>query len=102
MGAVVVYDVTNEKSFESLSWHIENLKEHAEKNIVIMIIGNKIDLLEEGATRVDQDRALAFARENHCLYEETSAKTNQNVKEAFEKLVDGIKDVLIFLFFLFF
>ena len=94
MGALVVYDISDEKSFENLNWHIENLRQHAETELVITIIGNKIDLLENNSTRVDKDKAITFAKEKQCFYEETSALTNQNVNETFEKLVAGINDVL--------
>lgn len=93
IGALVVYDIADEKSFENLSWHIENLKQHAEPEIVITILGNKTDLLENNSIRVDKDKAIAFAKERQCFYEETSALTNQNVNESFEKLVARINDL---------
>lgn len=43
----MVYDVTKEKSFESITKWIVDLKYQADPDIVIMIVGNKIDLVEK-------------------------------------------------------
>ena len=46
IGALIVYDITKEQSFMSVRKWIEEVKEHAEPDIVIMLVGNKLDLCE--------------------------------------------------------
>jgi GTPase SAR1 family protein len=46
-GALVVYDVTKDKTFDSLNKWIEDLKEQANEDIVIFLVGNKLDLVEK-------------------------------------------------------
>ena len=46
IGALIVYDITKEQSFMSIKKWIEEVREHAEPEIVIMLVGNKLDLAE--------------------------------------------------------
>ncbi len=68
---------------------MEEVKEHAEPDIVIMLVGNKLDLCEERQAdrKVSTERAMDFARENGLLFMETSAFTDINVRDVFELLV---------------
>jgi GTPase SAR1 family protein len=51
MGALLVYDITNENSFKSMKkWMIE-VKNHAEEGILITIVGNKLDVVNEFPTK---------------------------------------------------
>ena len=43
-GALVVYDITKYESFENVKKWIEGIKEHAWQNVVIVMVGNKLDL----------------------------------------------------------
>lgn len=56
-----------------------------------MAIGNKYDLVKEnpGDRQITTQEAEDFARKCEILYNETSAKTGHNVKEAFESLIEG-------------
>jgi small GTP-binding protein len=89
----LVYDVTKEKSFESVTKWMEELKYHAEPDIVIMLVGNKIDLVDKNPTlrKVSRDEARKLAQEHQMLFEETSAVTAQNVTDVFERLLQGKK-----------
>ena len=49
-GALVVYDITNEKSFKSVSKWIKQLKEFAEPDLSIMLVGTKLDLVAQNAS----------------------------------------------------
>ena len=68
---------------------MEEVKEHADPEIVIMLVGNKLDLCEQkpAERRVSTERAMEFARENNLLFMETSAFTDINVRDVFELLV---------------
>ena len=92
IGALLVYDVTNEKSFIACKRWMEELRDHAEPDIVIMLVGNKIDLLEKNTEnrKVSVDTAMKFAKTNNLMFQETSTFTGLNVKEAFEGLLQSI------------
>ncbi len=55
MGIVLVYDVTDRKSFENLNYWINRIKEKGETEAQIIMIGNKIDMINE--ILVDQEQA---------------------------------------------
>jgi len=79
-GALIVYDITRRETFENLqSWLDECLK-YSNPNIVIMVIGNKNDL---ETRQVTTEEGEAFAEKNGIYFLETSAKTSENVEEAF-------------------
>ena len=80
-GALLVYDITNRESFNHLALWVEDVRQHSIANLVIMLIGNKSDL--ELARAVQREEGEAFAREHDLIFMETSAKTAQNVEEAF-------------------
>jgi len=93
LGALVVYDITKEKTFESVTRWVEELKYHAEPDIVIVLVGNKVDLVEKNPSlrKVSKENASRLAEENNMTFVETSAITSENVNDVFEKL---LKDVL--------
>jgi GTPase SAR1 family protein len=70
---------------------MEELKYHAEPDIVIMLVGNKIDLVEKNPSlrKVSKEEAKKLAQDHQMLFEETSAVTAQNVTDVFEKLLQG-------------
>ncbi|PRQ18284.1 putative small GTPase superfamily, P-loop containing nucleoside triphosphate hydrolase [Rosa chinensis] len=81
-GALLVFDVTRRETFRNLTKWLEDTSQHANRNITIMLIGNKCDL-----ARVVREEGEQFAKENGLLYLETSifSKTAHNVGEAFIK-----------------
>lgn len=81
-GAMVTYDMTDKESFNRVDKWISELKNHAPKNIVIMVVGNKSDLLNE---KVDLGNDLENLKKKY-LYCEVSAKKGTNVSLAFENL----------------
>lgn len=95
VGALLVYDVTNEKSFQAVRRWMEELRDHAEPDIVIMLVGNKIDLCDRNAEvrKITREAGEKFAKEHGLMFEETSAITVVKVKEAFEELLQKIYNV---------
>jgi GTPase SAR1 family protein len=87
-----VYDITKEKSYESVSRWMDELKHQAEPDIVIMLVGNKLDIVQKNQQqrKVTRDEAETFARENSLLFEETSATEALNVTDVFETLLQGM------------
>jgi small GTP-binding protein len=92
VGAMLVYDVTSEKTFANAKRWMEELRDHAEPDIVIMLVGNKIDLCDRNpaARKVPIEQASEFAKANRLLFEETSSITAARVKESFETLLQAI------------
>jgi Rab family protein len=92
LGALVVYDVTKEKTFDNVVRWVEELKYHAEPDIVIVLVGNKVDLVERNPSlrKVSKETARKLADEYQMLFEETSAITSENVNDVFEKLLQEI------------
>ena len=89
MGAILVYDVTNESTFANVKIWLENLRQNGEADLIIMLVGNKTDLLEYGELerQVSTEEAQHFASLNYLMFTETSAVSSQNVREAFENLL---------------
>jgi len=90
-GVIFVYDVTKRESFANLETWFNELETYAtSKDIVKMVIGNKID--EEAKRMVDKKEGEAIARKYSTLFIEASAKTRSGVEYAFEELVQKIID----------
>ena len=85
-GAYIVYDISNESSFTHLNYWYNCLKDAADKDIIIFLIGNKSDLIYEEGRAVKKKDAIDFVNKNKLQgYAECSAKNNENIKETFEK-----------------
>lgn len=95
IGALIVYDITKEQTFMSIKKWIDEVKEHAEPEIVIMLVGNKLDLCEAQPQerKVAREFAADFATKNGLLFMETSAIQDVNVRDCFEYLVQEIYTV---------
>ncbi|OLY80358.1 Ras-related protein Rab-8A [Smittium mucronatum] len=93
MGILLVYDVTDERSFNNIHNWIRNVEQHANEGVDKILIGNKCDIDERKVITTDQGKALA--NEYGLSFLETSAKSNINVEEAFYKLARHIKKRLI-------
>jgi Ras-related protein Rab-8A len=93
MGILLVYDVTDEKSFNNIRNWIRNIEQHATESVNKILIGNKCDMVEKKV--VDSARGKALADEYAIKFLETSAKNSINVEEAFITLAKDIKKRLI-------
>eukprot|EP00826_Nyctotherus_ovalis_P044324 TRINITY_DN4780_c0_g1_i6.p1 TRINITY_DN4780_c0_g1~~TRINITY_DN4780_c0_g1_i6.p1 ORF type:complete len:224 (-),score=77.21 TRINITY_DN4780_c0_g1_i6:122-793(-) len=87
-GAIIVYDITKHKTFEHVVSWLKDIHEAADLNPVIMMVGNKCDLLN--LREVQQDEAIQFAKQNSIAFIETSALDMTHVEIAFENIIDGI------------
>lgn len=89
-GIILVFDCTQRKTFEQIKfWQDEVNKYSTNVDAVRMLVSNKVDLGEHAVTR---DEAEEFALNNQMMFIETSAKTRQGIKQAFEELVQKILD----------
>ncbi|KAF7826219.1 ras-related protein RABA3 [Senna tora] len=73
LGAMLVYDITKRQSFDHVARWVEELRAHADNSIVIMLIGNKADLVDLRA--VSTEDAVEFAEDQGLFFSETSAKS---------------------------
>lgn len=88
VGAMLVYDITKRQSFDHVARWLEELRGHADKNIVIMLVGNKSDL---GSLRaVPTEDAKEFAQRENLYFMETSALEATNVESAFVTVLTEI------------
>jgi Ras-related protein Rab-2A len=92
-GALLVYDITRRDTFQHLSRWLEEAKQHAHENMVILLIGNKNDL--EHRRAVTTAEGQAFADQHGLFFLETSAKTAYNVEAAFLKTADEIHSKIL-------
>lgn len=92
VGALVVYDISNSDSYESVSRWLKEMKEHADANIVIALVGNKSDL--EHLRAVPTEEARNFAAEHNLLFTEASALNADNVEFTFHQLIKSIYDMV--------
>ncbi len=86
--ALVVYDITDHESFNCAKTWIEELQRQGSADIVIAIAGNKVDL--DSKREVYSSDAQAYAKENGCIFFETSAKTGENINKIFEAVAERL------------
>lgn len=79
--AIIVYDVTSESSFEATKDWIEECKKYTNDNIHLVLVGNKIDLVDK--RRVTMEEGKNFAEENGMTFFEASALTGENIEKIF-------------------
>ncbi|KAI8067906.1 ras family-domain-containing protein [Gongronella butleri] len=93
MGILLVYDVTDERSFGNVRNWFSNIEQHANEGVNKILIGNKCDMEDKRVVKKEQGEELA--RELGIQFMETSAKANIGVEEAFFDLARDIKKRLI-------
>ncbi|CAM9175419.1 unnamed protein product [Ascophyllum nodosum] len=87
-GFVVVYDVSNRQSFESLARWMKDIMEHGKRGSDVIICGNKCDLQ---GREVAVEEGEQLAANMGVPYVETSAKDNINVDDTFDSLALRVK-----------
>lgn len=88
VGALLVYDIAKHVTYENVERWLKELRDHADQNIVIMLVGNKSDLRHLRA--VPTDEAKIYAEKNQLSYIETSALDSTNVEAAFTNILTEI------------
>jgi len=88
VGALLVYDIAKHATYVNVTRWLKELRDHADSNIVIMLVGNKSDLKHLRA--VPTDEAKAFSTENGLSFIETSALDASNVEGAFQTILTDI------------
>ncbi|KAL4384398.1 hypothetical protein GQ457_15G016330 [Hibiscus cannabinus] len=88
LGALLVYDVSKPTTFENVSRWLKELRDHADSNIVIMMIGNKTDLKHLRAVATEDGQS--YAEKEGLSFIETSALEATNVEKAFQTILSEI------------
>ena len=97
-GALLVFDITRRKTFEAVTDWLQDLKQMAEEGVIIILVGNKLDLADH-TTNLDGGNKRAVTREEAegwckregvVKYVETSAKSGENVERAFLEVAERI------------
>jgi Ras-related protein Rab-2A len=86
--ALLVYDITRRETFNHLDTWLKDARQHASSDMIIMLIGNKSDLA--GNRVVSTEEGEKFAKENGLMFMEVSAKSRENIEEAFVKTAESI------------
>ena len=90
-GILLMYDITNIKSFDNLTNWLRDIRRYAPDNAVIFLIGTKIDQIE--SRKISFEKAEKFAKENNIEYYEVSSKTEEkNIDDIFYILTLRIQD----------
>merc|ERR1712216_550612 len=92
VGALLVYDMTKHESYEDAAKWLKELRDHADANIVIMLVGNKSDL--EHLRVVQTSDAAKYAEHEGLSFIETSALESTNVESAFQNILTEIYDIV--------
>ena len=91
-GIILMYDVTNEGSFNEMKEWINNIKENTDiEKIGIIMVGNKIDLKD--SIKINKQSKTNFENKYSIKIYEASAKDNINVNETFIYLVDKMQQL---------
>ena len=88
-GIIVVYDVTDRESFKNVENWMKEISRYASENVSKLLVGNKSDI--EGKKVVTYDEGKDLADRLGVKFLETSAKTAQNVEQAFLTMASEIK-----------
>lgn len=88
VGALLVYDICKKSSFENVDRWLNELRDHADSQIVVMLVGNKTDLKHLRAVQTED--AAFYAQRHNLAFIETSALDNSNVEQAFTKILTEI------------
>ena len=86
--AVVVYDISNLKSFHNTRKWIDDVRGERGQDVIIVLVGNKTDLGDK--REVSSQMGEEEARKSGAIFMETSAKVGANVKALFRRIAQAL------------
>ena len=87
-GALVVYDITQESTFLKVEQFVKDLREKSDKNVYMILVGNKIDLEEN--RKVSKEEGKILADKLKMGFFEVSAKNGTGIEDLFKNLIDNV------------
>ncbi|XP_036336047.1 ras-related protein Rab-26-like isoform X4 [Rhagoletis pomonella] len=87
---LLLYDVTNKTTYDNIRAWLGEIREYAQDDVVIVLIGNKADC-SNSERQVKREDGERLAREHNVPFMETSAKTGLNVELAFSAVARQLK-----------
>jgi small GTP-binding protein len=88
LGVVLVYDITDRKSFDSLPRWLRDARTEADPHCTVILVGNKSDMA--GSRIVSTEEAMAFAKEHDLTYLETSALDGTQIESVFQRTAQDL------------
>ncbi|KRX00929.1 P-loop containing nucleoside triphosphate hydrolase [Pseudocohnilembus persalinus] len=89
-GIIIVYDVTDRDSFDSVRNWMSEIEKYAQENVTKLIVGNKCDM--DDSRKVKYEEGQELARQYNINYIETSAKNANNIEIAFKDIAKTVLD----------
>ena len=86
--AVVVYDISNAKSFQNTRKWVDDVRGEGGNDVIIVLVGNKTDLNDKREVTTQQGEEEA--KKNGLMFIETSAKVGHNVKNLFKRIAQAL------------
>jgi len=87
-GALIVYDITQKSSFDKIESLLKKLRDNSNKNVSVILVGNKCDL--EDNREVLKEDGEELAKKLKIKFMEVSAKTGENLDKLFQNLIDEV------------
>ena len=87
-GIILIYDITNEDSFDNIISWVKDIQKSRNENVIIYLIGNKIDLIEE--RKISNESGKKIAIDQNMKFIEVSAKWDLNISDVVYNLVFDI------------
>jgi small GTP-binding protein len=93
-GIMLVYDVSDPKSWDNVQYWLKNIRAHASESVQVVLVGNKCDLRADKSCHcVKPSLGKSFSKKFGVPYFETSAKSSMNVSQAFNRLLGSVLTV---------
>ena len=89
-GVLLVYDICSRASYEAIPKWLSYVRQFCKEDVTVMLLGNKCD--REDRRQVTVNEASQFAKDKIIMFRETSAKSNDNLEEAFLDVCTDIID----------
>lgn len=92
-GIILMYDVTDRETFDSIAHWLAQIKEHADAQVNVVLVGNKCDIADK--RQVETSEGQQLADEYKLKFFETSAKANTRVDETFTAIASETRERLL-------